>query len=355
MKVSWLKKGAFPLLQGLTQFNTKPQKKIFGIYMNNLQDTVLEIKTNCPVCESAKYIVLFYDHNRRDNIDCSGTYVQCKGCSLVYLRERPPWEEIVKLYSILDSDLTANPGKVDVAALRMQVRRPIPKWRRLLRKVRFRPHSWPLEPVPQGSKRLLDVGCGNGAKLFEFAQRGYEVYGVDVSTDAIKVCQELLPRGHFIRGELRETSLPTAYFDYIRIDNVLEHVPNPREVVRECYRLLKERGQLLIYVPHGKSFTMRFMKGVSISSWIPFHLQLFTKKALRHLMEEAGFTDIQIYNYNPPSWLPLSLVQLWKRKQPTLKLGHPAGAWLRWGVHPIGWLAAKLGIGEELIGISVKR
>ena len=95
---------------------------------------------------------------------------------------------------------------------------------------------------------------------------------------------------------------------------------------------------------------MRLMKGDSISSWIPFHLQLFTEKPLKLLMEEAGFTDIRIYGYNPTSWLPLSLMQ-WKNKnQPTSKLGPPT--WLSWMCYPIGWLAAKLGIGEELVGIG---
>ena len=133
----------------------------------------------CPVCESDKYVTLFHDHNRRDNIDCSGAYVQCRKCSLVYLRERPPWEEIVKYYSSMDEGLTANAGQADAEEVRRQAEIPVPKWKQILRKMRFRAHSWPLESVPEGSKRLLDVGCGSGAKLFEFAERGYEVWGVD--------------------------------------------------------------------------------------------------------------------------------------------------------------------------------
>ena len=66
--------------------------------------------------------------------------------------------------------------------------------------------------MPQGAKRLLDLGCGNGAKLFEFAQRGHDVRGVDVSADDIRVCQELLPQGHLIKGVLPKTSLSSAYF-----------------------------------------------------------------------------------------------------------------------------------------------
>ena len=324
----------------------------------------------CPVCNGSKYKVLFQDQNRRDNISCSGTYVQCRECSLVYLRDRQPWEEIVKFYSAMDEGLTANAGQVDAEWLRRQIEKHVPTWKQILRKIRFRPHSWPLEPVPQGSKKLLDLGCGSGAKLFEFAERGYEVWGVDVGEDSIRICRELLPQGHFIQGELQETGLPDSYFDYIRIDNALEHVPNPKEVIAECHRLLRGGGQLMIYVPHGRSLSMRFMKGNSISAWIPFHLQLFTRKSLRRLLEDAGFNPqvspvpstgatgqaqitpiqpVRIYEYNPTSWLPLSIMQWKNRRYTTMKLNPPP--WLTLACYPIGWLVAKCGIGEELVGI----
>lgn len=141
-------------------------------------------QTFCPVCSASEYKILFRDHNRRDNIDCSGTYVQCCECSLVYLQDRPPWEEVVKFYSSMDENQTANAGRADAAVLRRRAESPVPNWKCVLRKARFRPHSWPLEAVPHGSKRLLDLGCGSGAKLFEFAERGYEVWGVDVGADA---------------------------------------------------------------------------------------------------------------------------------------------------------------------------
>lgn len=279
--------------------------------------------------------------------------MQCAECSLVYLRDRPAWEEIVNFYSSLDKDHTANAGQADAAELRRQVGRPLTKWKKLLRKVRFRPHSWPLEAVPQGSKRLLDVGCGSGAKLFEFVKRGYEVWGVDIGDHAIRLCRKLIPCGHFIKGQLQETGLPDDYFDYIRIDNALEHVPNPCEVIRECHRLLSARGQLMIYVPHGRGLSMRLMKGDSISAWIPFHLQLFTRNSLYRLMNQAEFIDIQIYGYNPSPWLPLSIEQWKNRRQPIFKADYPA--WLSWVCYPIGWLAAESGIGEELVGVCARR
>jgi len=313
----------------------------------------LLVEMPCPVCKSISHTYLFEDHNRRDNIACPGTYVQCSECSLVYLRKRPLWEEIVKFYSSMDSNHSANAGRAKAEELRRQAEKPVPKWKQLLRKIRFRPHSWPLETVPYGNKRLLDLGCGSGAKLFKFAERGHEVWGVDVGADAILLCKKLLPQGHFYQGELLETELPDGYFDYIRIDNALEHVPNPKEVVRECHRLLCRGGQLMIYVPHGRSLSMRFMKGNSISAWIPFHLQLFTRKSLYRLLEESGFSDIHIYDYSPTSWLPLSIMQWKNRKQLVTNFRH--SAWLPWACYPIGWVAAKCGMGEESLGICVKR
>ena len=95
---------------------------------------------------------------------------------------------------------------------------------------------------------------------------------------------------------------------------------------------------------------MRLMKGNSISAWIPFHLQLFTRKSLRRLLEDAGFKDIRIYEYNPTSWLPLSIMQWKNRKQATAKYNH--SPLLALACYPIGWLAAKFGMGEELVGIG---
>jgi len=95
---------------------------------------------------------------------------------------------------------------------------------------------------------------------------------------------------------------------------------------------------------------MRLMKGNSISAWIPFHLQLFTQKSLRRLLDDAGFKDVLIYEYNPTSWLPLSIMQWKNQKQRAMNFYHPR--WLTLACYPIGWLATKFGMGEELLGIG---
>lgn len=313
------------------------------------------IKVHCPVCGSERRRILFSDRNRRENLRYYGKYVECCRCSLVYLTERVSWEEIASLYSSLDFNEKAafdEIGKIYGVGVVKNRGAIYLNLKQILSKLRFRPHSWPADIVSVKSKTLLDLGCGNGAKLLEFASRGYDIWGVDVDNNSINLCRKLLPNGHFMQGELQKTGLPGSYFDHIRIDNVLEHVPNPIEVVRECYRLLKQGGQLFICTPHGRSLSMRLMKGNSIVSWIPFHLQLFTRKSLRYLMEEAGLKGIRIYGYYPYSWLPLSFVQWKSRKSNFTKFSYPS--WLNLICYPLGWLCGKIGLAEELVGIGIK-
>ncbi len=184
----------------------------------------------------------------------------------------------------------------------------------LLKRLLFRPHSWPQEPAQPPRHRLLDIGCGNGSKLGEFAQRGYEVWGTDVSGDALAAAKKLVPTGTFLKGELLDLGLPGGAFHYIRLDNVLEHVPQPLAVLRECRRLLPPGGQLFIYVPNGSGPSLKLLGRYSVSSWIPFHLTLFTPKSLRTLCARAGFANLSLFGYIPSSWPPLSIMQFIRRE-----------------------------------------
>jgi hypothetical protein len=132
-------------------------------------------------------------------------------------------------------------------------------------------------------------------------------------------------------------------------------MPNPAEIVRSCHSLLKNTGILFLYVPHGKSLSMRLLKGNSISSWIPFHLQLFTKKSLTLLLQRANFSQVKTYQYSPPSWLPLSFMQAWNRIKGSSELKHAFPKWLFFFCLPIGWIGSKIGLGEELVAVGCKR
>lgn len=303
----------------------------------------------CPVCKSDLPQRLFEDYNRREELQIRSGYVECQGCGMIYLSPVPDWNQFSKYYEWLHSAGSAERACARNTSLGDR-RGLLVSCIRSMRRLRFRPHSWPADA---GHGRvLLDVGCGDAAKLIEFARRGWRVVGVDISRSALEQARRNLPSGEFLLGELGELSLPKRSFRVVRMDNVLEHVPKPFELAAQCAQLLiPGEGRLIILVPHGRSLSMRLLGRYSNNSWIPFHLSLFTRPALRRLLLEAGFKQVDILTYSPIHALPSSLRQALGRAADGRGWGR-----LRWPLYlalfPVGWVADRLNMGEELVAVA---
>ena len=140
--------------------------------------------------------------------------------------------------------------------------------------------------------RVLDVGCGDGLRLGMLAERGWTVVGQEVDPAAARAARE--QRGITVHvGELRSLALPAASFDAIIMTHVLEHVHDPRTLLRECRRLLAPGGVLVSVSPNPASFGY----GRYGSSWFPLdpprHLHLFPPAAAAALAEQAGFQTVR--------------------------------------------------------------
>jgi len=308
--------------------------------------------TTCPVCGSRENRVLFSDRNRRDGLDCEGTYVRCRKCGLVYLGVRPDWQTICGYYGSTNADVTANTGRLDIEAYRRQLEKKLPVWTKRPHLLRRDPHSWPFEKPAAGRNRMLDIGCGCGYRLFEFSVRGYETWGIDVSADAIDVCRKILPKGRFFCGEPETLSLPENYFDYIRLDNVLEHVPDPVKTLGRCFSLLRNQGRIFVYVPHAHGLGLKIFRQDSVVSWIPFHLQLFTRESLKDALSTAGFSRNRVCGHNQSGWLALSLAQ--RRSRGRRKAALNAGHCAKYLCRALGFAAGKFGLSEELAAAGIK-
>jgi SAM-dependent methyltransferase len=98
------------------------------------------------------------------------------------------------------------------------------------------------------SGAALDIGCGLGDML-AFRQN---TVGADVNPHAVAYCRS---RGLDARL-IEDGCLPfaDASFDTVILDNVLEHVPNPRALLREIHRVLKQAGGVLVGVPGERGY-----------------------------------------------------------------------------------------------------
>lgn len=102
------------------------------------------------------------------------------------------------------------------------------------------------------SMRLLDAGCGSGRNLVYFLREGYDVYGVDLSPEAVASVRSLartlapqLPEDNFRREPVEGMSFEGESFDAVLSSAVLHFARDEahwRGMLREMWRVLKPGG-----------------------------------------------------------------------------------------------------------------
>jgi len=147
-----------------------------------------------------------------------------------------------------------------------------------------------LNAIPHG--RLLEVGCGSGRMLRAMQEKGWNVVGVDPDPIAIKNAKV---KGLIVyQGILEDQGFKDDHFDAIVLSHVLEHVPNPLDLLKECERILKPDGHLVLITPNINSLCHQLYKSDWRSLEPPRHLYVFNIETLRQLSRRAGFKKIKL-------------------------------------------------------------
>ena len=99
-------------------------------------------------------------------------------------------------------------------------------------------------PVKSESAKILDFGCGNGAAVVEERANGRKIFGCDISSGLNNAPKDLLERGVLRAIDLGNYRIPfeNDEFDMVVSHEVLEHVQNYEEALREVRRVLKPDG-----------------------------------------------------------------------------------------------------------------
>ena len=139
--------------------------------------------------------------------------------------------------------------------------------------------------------RLLDVGCSNGAFVSFANSLGISAEGVDPSEKAVENGRR---RGLKIHcGYLQELGFERHGFDAITMYEVIEHIDEPKALLRECHRILKPGGVLLVGTGNTDSWTASVMK----ERWDFFdmhrhggHVSFFSTHSLAVLAYRTGYS-----------------------------------------------------------------
>lgn len=147
--------------------------------------------------------------------------------------------------------------------------------------------------------RLLDIGCASGGFLAAAREKGWEPFGVDISSYAVE--RGLKEHGlQIFNGTLEQARFADNHFDVITAGDLLEHLPDPKGFLLEIRRILKDDGIAYIAVPNFGSFhyiVMSMLARVTHKNYfaLPYHIYNFTRSTLLRLLRESGFEPLEIH------------------------------------------------------------
>jgi SAM-dependent methyltransferase len=151
--------------------------------------------------------------------------------------------------------------------------------------------------------KILDVGTGNGRRLVTLRREGFSnLTGIDpyIKTDisydnGVKV----------IKMDILNVK---EMYDFVMMNHSFEHMPNPFEVLKQIYRILKPGKIVMIRIPVVDSYSWYKYKENWVGFDPPRHLFIYNKKSIKTLAEKCGFELMDIL-FDGSEW------QFWASEQ----------------------------------------
>lgn len=167
-----------------------------------------------------------------------------------------------------------------------------------------------LSLLDKSNGRLLDVGCGRGVVLDFFADRGFDVAGVDISPHAVDIIKKKGHQAHIIDLEHDEIS---GKYDIILCLEVVQQLYDPPKLLNKLKLSLSPNGEMIVSMPNEFHIVsrLRILFGLShLGDFHHSHIRIFAPSRDRILFES---TDLDIVGkiyipIIPPKWKILSAI-----------------------------------------------
>lgn len=229
---------------------------------------------SCPVCNAS-------DHKYIASKDSYNIH-RCEACSLVFIYPFPSDAELSEFYENYHKT-SQYKDKID-----SKVRRATKRIRSLSR-----------------AKNLtfLDVGCNLGFATEAARRLGHEAMGIDIDSDAISRAKGLFPEANFEYAPISQLAEGSKKFDLIYCSEVIEHLTNPIEFLKDIRAVMNDGATLFLTTPDIGHYSLP-KKMEELVKWTTFrppeHLLYFDKKSLSSAFKKAGFSKVKVrLNFKP--------------------------------------------------------
>lgn len=212
--------------------------------------------------------------------------------------------------------------------------------------------------------RFLDVGCGEGYALAFFRAQGWAVKGIDFSSAGVESknpdCADALTTGDVFSLLKAEIAAGNTY-EVVWLQNVLEHVLDPLDLMRSIRQLVARGGLAVVTVPNDCSVTQRGAldnEHIEDAFWVapPDHLTYFDHISLENAATETGWDCVEMLGDFPVDWFLFHPGSNYVRDKSLGKAAHLARVQIENLLHqqPMEdvirfWsAAAKVGVGRDI-------
>lgn len=179
--------------------------------------------------------------------------------------------------------------------------------------------------IPRQGARVLDIGCSEGAFAAMLKREcGYtEAWGMEFDDKAAEVAATRLDR--VIHGDVVKTldELPNGYFDLVCMNDVLEHLIWPEELLKRLHAKLSPNARIFCSVPNIRQFRILWnllqyqdFEYTEQGTLDRTHLRFFTRRTFLSMLDRAGYEPVSVVGCcgTTKSWKfkILNALTLWK-------------------------------------------
>lgn len=233
-------------------------------------------KTKCYNCGAVDYSSDFTVNRFR--------HVRCKGCGMVYVNPRFRKQIAHNLYS--ESDYAESFKIKHIPSIDYR--------RNVLGRNKYK------QIMDYFSKpgKVLDIGCGLGEVLSVFKENGWDCTGIEFNSFNANYASEKFGLRIINKSIFNADEFFGKSYDLIMLWGVLEHLYDPKKILRKIHKLLAINGLLVIEVPSADSVLVRFveatLKPVDRIVEGDRHIMLFSLASLKQMTGACGFEPVKI-------------------------------------------------------------